>query len=71
MSWARRPNFHGFDHGESDELHSPLLKFCDLGVCACVDDNVCHDIMCLEVVERYDGTPAGRCRIYGRERGYR
>lgn len=59
-----------FDNGEPQNLEATSLEFCDLGICAGVNDNIGHDVVCLEIIER-DDHPAGRCGGSGGDGGER
>ena len=48
----------GLKDGETQDFEAALHELCDLCVGACVDDDIRHDIVCLEVVEGYDHATA-------------
>jgi hypothetical protein len=55
------PDFHRIQNRETDNLESPLQELCNAGVCPGVQNDVGHDVVSLEVIER-DDHPPGRSR---------
>lgn len=56
---GRVPDLLTLEPRESEHLEAALLELCDFCVCACVDYQVCHDVVGLEVVEGDDHAAAG------------
>jgi hypothetical protein len=62
------PDFNWLDYGQTDKFQTSLLELCDFSVSSSVDDDVGHDVMGLEVVQRDDSAPPAGSRIHGGER---
>ena len=53
-------NLDGLKHGEPQDLEAAPLELCYFGVGACVNDDIGHDVVGLEII-KWDDHPAGRC----------
>ena len=65
------PNFHRVQNRETDNLETTLQELRDAGICTGIEDDVGHDVVSVEVVERDDHPPGGSRGIEGIDRGER
>lgn len=59
-SAAFTPYLHRFKYRKINEFNAPFLKTSNLGIGACINNSVGHDIMSLEVVQRDNCAPCRR-----------
>jgi hypothetical protein len=57
---AEAEHLDGLEYGESQNLEAAFLELCYSGVCAGINNDISHDIVSLEIIQR-DNHPAGRC----------
>ena len=63
------PDFHWIKNGKADDLEATLQKLCDARIRASVQDDICHDVVGLEVIQWDDHPSCGRCGVDGVDGG--
>ena len=60
----------GLEYCEPQKLEAAFLELCYFGVGTCINDDIGHDIVGLEIIQ-WNDHPAGRCSRRGCDRGER
>lgn len=57
---ARAKHLDRLENGETQNFETTFLELCYSGVCAGINNDIGHDVVSLEIIQR-DNHPAGRC----------